>query len=312
MTRIAAALFACLFSISAAIAQALQPIPIASVWLPQGRISSISVTTSSAATALPTTGLTAWLCNTGSNDAFLAFGIANTITATVAAGSRLAAGGCGAYPLAPRAGVAYTYVAAIGSGGSTTIYVETGLGNPPTLLGTSAPLPSGAATAANQSSQITQETAINTVTGLTSDAAATAGSTGTLSAKMRLMTSQLAVLATGATPASFIAANSNNAATLKGTPGVVYSVQLAGVGAAPAYLKFYDKASTPTCQSDTVVAQFMIPAASTAANGAGSNISLPVGKNFAAGISYCVVTGIAANDNTSVAAATFIVNIDYK
>lgn len=116
----------------------------------------------------------------------------------------------------------------------------------------------------------------------------------------------------GATQTSFVAANSNNATSLKASAGTVYSVQLAGIGSAPAYLKFYDKASAPTCQSDTIVSQFIIPAASTAANGAGSNVSIPVGKNFATGIAYCVVTGIAANDNTSVAAATYVVNIDYK
>lgn len=118
--------------------------------------------------------------------------------------------------------------------------------------------------------------------------------------------------ANGSTQFHIVAANSNNSTSLKATAGTIYSIQLGGIGAAPAYLKFYDKASAPTCQSDTIVSQFIIPAASTAANGGGSNISLPVGKSFTAGIAFCVVTGIADNDNTSVAAATFIINIDYK
>lgn len=62
---------------------------------------------------------------------------------------------------------------------------------PPTTVTANLGTLNGAATASNQSSQITQETAINTVTGTTSDAAATAGSTGTVSAKLRLMTTQL-------------------------------------------------------------------------------------------------------------------------
>ena len=53
-------------------------------------------------------------------------------------------------------------------------------------------------------------------------------------------------------------------------------------------------------------------AQSTAANGAGSNIALPVGKIFSTGIGYCVVTGIANADNTAVAAATFLINIDWN
>jgi len=119
-------------------------------------------------------------------------------------------------------------------------------------------------------------------------------------------------IAGGATPYHLVAANTNNSTSLKATAGTVYAVQLGGIGAAPAYLKLYDKASAPTCASDAVVVQFIIPAASTAANGGGSNVSIPVGKNFTNGIAFCVVTGIADNDNTAVAAATFIINIDYK
>lgn len=115
----------------------------------------------------------------------------------------------------------------------------------------------------------------------------------------------------GATSVSFVAAATNNATSLAGAR-TVYSVQLGGIGAAPAYLKFYDKATAPTCQSDTIVAQYIIPAASTAANGGGSNISIPVGMAFTTGLAYCVVTGIAANDNTAVAAATYVVTIQYK
>lgn len=116
----------------------------------------------------------------------------------------------------------------------------------------------------------------------------------------------------GATPFHLVAANSNNSTALKASPGTVYGVQVFGIGSAPAYLKFYDKASAPTCASDAVVTQVMIPAASTAANGAGAVVSVSVGKKFSAGIAFCIVTGIADNDNTSVAAATFVVNIDYK
>jgi hypothetical protein len=102
-------------------------------WLMLSKLTSpISVTTSSAATQLPSMGLELWACNTGTFDAYLGFGTANTVSVTVATGSWLRAGGCVAYDLYPPGLVApYTYVAAIGSGGSTTIYLEAGIGQPP-------------------------------------------------------------------------------------------------------------------------------------------------------------------------------------
>jgi hypothetical protein len=120
-----------------------------------------------------------------------------------------------------------------------------------------------------------------------------------------------AVTTGGWTPKSFVAANSDNATNLKNSAGIVHAVEVYGIGSAPAYLKFYDKASSPTCASDTIIKQIMIPAAGTATNGAGSN-AIAMDAQFSTGISYCVVTGIAANDDTSVAAATFIINIDWK
>lgn len=120
-----------------------------------------------------------------------------------------------------------------------------------------------------------------------------------------------AVASGGWTPKWFVAANSDNATNLKGSAGIVHAVEVFGIGSAPAYLKFYDKATTPTCASDTIVKQIMIPAASTAGNGAGS-VNTPLDAQFSSGISYCVVTGIGATDDTSVAAATFVVNIDWK
>jgi hypothetical protein len=116
----------------------------------------------------------------------------------------------------------------------------------------------------------------------------------------------------GATPHNVIAANTNNSTNLKASAGTVYGIQLSGLGAAPAYLKLYDKATAPTCGTDTPVAVYMIPANSTAANGGGNNANFAVGKAFTLGIGYCVVTGIPATDNTAVAAATYAINIDWK
>lgn len=109
-----------------------------------------------------------------------------------------------------------------------------------------------------------------------------------------------------------VAANSNNSTLLAAGAHNVYSVQLGGVGAAPAYLKFYDKATAPTCGTDTPSKVLIIPAAATAANGGASNVNNPLGSGFVNGLGICVVTGIADNDNTAVAAATFLINFDWK
>lgn len=126
-----------------------------------------------------------------------------------------------------------------------------------------------------------------------------------------VLTQTQAVASGGWTPKWFIAANSDNATNLKNSAGIVHAVEVYGINAAPAYLKFYDKASSPTCGTDTIVKQIMIPAASTAANGAGSN-AIVLDTQFSTGISYCVVTGIGATDDTSVTAANFVINIDWK
>lgn len=115
----------------------------------------------------------------------------------------------------------------------------------------------------------------------------------------------------GWTANHLVAANSNNSTNLKASAGIVHAVQGYGIGSAPAYIKLYDKATAPTCGTDTPIKVIMIPAAPTAANGSGA-LPIPLDIQFSNGIGFCVVTGIANNDNTSVAAATFLVEIDWK
>jgi hypothetical protein len=116
----------------------------------------------------------------------------------------------------------------------------------------------------------------------------------------------------GATPGNEIVPNNTTGVSLKGGAGTVYGVQLGGIGSAPAYLKLYDKATSPTCGTDTPIKRLIIPAAATAANGAGSNISFPVGIKFALGIGYCVTTGIGDSDTTAPAANIYLVNVDWN
>ena len=110
----------------------------------------------------------------------------------------------------------------------------------------------------------------------------------------------------GWTYKTFVAAGSDNATNLKNAAGVLHAVQVFGTGASPAYLKFYDTSTTPTCASSTVVKELIIPA------GSSSSVAVVLDTQFTNGISYCVTANLAVSDDTSVAAATFVVNMDYN
>jgi len=113
----------------------------------------------------------------------------------------------------------------------------------------------------------------------------------------------------GATSFHLIAAATNNSTLISTGAHTLYDVELTNNSATIAYAKFYDKSSAPTCGTDTPIITLIIPA-STA--GAGSNVNMPVGRAFASGLGLCVVTGIADNDNTAVAATTYAINVAYK
>lgn len=133
-----------------------------------------------------------------------------------------------------------------------------------------------------------------------------------LSATNPLFDQIVAGTAGGASTTGNIAANNTTAVVVKASAGTLYGVQLYGIGSAPAYLKIYN-ATSATCGSGTPVKRLMIPAAATAANGAGSNITFgPEGVAFGTGITYCVTTGITDADTTAPAASTFLVNLDWK
>ena len=101
-----------------------------------------------------------------------------------------------------------------------------------------------------------------------------------------------------------LSAASTNATSLKASAGVLYSLYVINLNAAVRYLKFYNKASSPTVGTDTPVATFPIPANST---GAGFSINLDPGISFATGIAYATTTGIADSDTAAVAANEIII-----
>lgn len=117
----------------------------------------------------------------------------------------------------------------------------------------------------------------------------------------------------GATPSSAIAPATPAGVNLKASAGTLYGVQATTIQSTPVYIKFYNSASAPTCGSGTPVLRFMVPAASTAANGAGTNIPLPVsGIAFGTGLGYCVTGALADADTTAITASNTLVNIEWQ
>lgn len=103
-----------------------------------------------------------------------------------------------------------------------------------------------------------------------------------------------------------LSANSNNATNVKGSAGQVFGWYLYNANAAVRYLKLYNKATSPTVGTDTPVMTIPIPPGSAA------NVEFGNGIPFGTGIGFGIVTGVADNDNTSVAANEIIVNLFYK
>jgi hypothetical protein len=111
-----------------------QSINTSQVWVPLSRLASpVNVTNASSATQLPGSGSVAWLCNTGSNDAYAAFGTNSGVTASTIAGTWLKANACASYGLWPNGdrSIIYTWVALITASATTTVTIEQGNGTPP-------------------------------------------------------------------------------------------------------------------------------------------------------------------------------------
>jgi hypothetical protein len=110
----------------------------------------------------------------------------------------------------------------------------------------------------------------------------------------------------GFTPGKLISAATTNATSVKGSAGTLGFLAASNINASPRYLKLYDKATSPTVGSDTPVAVFVIPGATT---GTGTNLALPTyGLQFTLGIALAITTGVADADTGAVAASEIVVN----
>jgi len=108
----------------------------------------------------------------------------------------------------------------------------------------------------------------------------------------------------GCTPGKHLSTASTNAKSIKGSTGTLCKLVVINTTATIYYLKFYDVATAPACNSVEPVAVYAVPAAT---GGAGIAIPLgPFGEFYAYGIGLCLTGGIADNDNSSAAAGVTI------
>ncbi len=113
--------------------------------------------------------------------------------------------------------------------------------------------------------------------------------------------------ANGLSVSSVIAASSNNATNVKASAGQVYHISACNTSAAIKYVRLYNKATSPTCGSDTPFLRYEVPASNCM-----PPIDTAIGFPFGTGIGFCITGAAGDSDNTSVTASDVLLNIGYK
>lgn len=113
----------------------------------------------------------------------------------------------------------------------------------------------------------------------------------------------------GAQPVHYLSAASTNSTLVAAGWHTIFSLSAYNTTTTIYYLKLYNKATAPTCNTDVPVQTIPIPSSVTV-----GSISLDlgnVGLGFPAGIGFCITAGSADNDNTN-AATGVTIDMGYK
>ena len=97
----------------------------------------------------------------------------------------------------------------------------------------------------------------------------------------------------GAAPSHVLSAASTNSTSVKASAGIIYGLTAVNTNATTAYLKLYNIATAPTCNSSAVAYTVPLP------QNAVVNITPVGGIYFSTGIGLCITGGIADTDNTN-------------
>ena len=181
----------------------------------------------------------------------------------------------------------------------------------------SLPLPTGASTAAKQPALGTAGSAsadVITIQGIASMTAVKVDGSAVTQPVSGTVTANNAPTTSGGLSFSyFTSAASNNKTAVKASAGQLYFISIQSIHSAPVYLKIFNATSANVTAGTTACDyQFMCPANSTAANGAGVVFSFDPGIAMSNAITVMLTTGISTTDNTSTSANIAIVTIGYK
>jgi len=138
--------------------------------------------------------------------------------------------------------------------------------------------------------------------------AATQSGTWTVQPGNTANTTPWLITAQAATPVHYLSTASTNATNVKAAAGTLHSITAVNTTATIYYLKIYDKATAPTCGTDTPVQTYPVPASAT---GAGLTVNPFPGFAFTSGIGFCLTGGIADADTAS-AATGVAINLGYR
>ena len=106
-------------------------------------------------------------------------------------------------------------------------------------------------------------------------------------------------------PYHLLSAASTNSTNIKPAAGQLVTAACFNTTTTLYYLKFYDLAAAPTCNSSTVV--LTLPCPFGASNAGGGFVLTPAQPaQFLNGIGICLTGGIADNDNTNAATGVAI------
>jgi hypothetical protein len=111
-------------------------------------------------------------------------------------------------------------------------------------------------------------------------------------------------------PFKFDSAASTNATLVTAGYAQVRLIFVTNSTTALYYLKLYDTAATPVCNTGTVVFKAVVPFGS-GPSGGGFMVPIPDGLAFQSGLGFCLTANAADNDNT-IAATGVIINFGIK
>jgi hypothetical protein len=105
-------------------------------------------------------------------------------------------------------------------------------------------------------------------------------------------------------PKHYLSAASTNSTLVLGRPSVLKMITAVNTTATLYYLKFYDKATAPTCNTD--VPKLTLPLPASATGGTPMVPDIGDGLIFTLGVGFCLTGGIADADNTAAATGVAI------